>query len=87
MSNIVPMAESRAVYTVEEVAHLLSLSRTNTYALVRSGEIPAKKIGARWVIPKARFHRWIDELPEATPEEIDADEKRYKAELKNARQS
>jgi hypothetical protein len=37
--------EDRAVYTVREVAHLLSLSLGVTYALVRSGEIPARRLG------------------------------------------
>ena len=50
----------RAVYTVREVAALLSLSLGSTYALVRNGEIPAIKLGGRWVIPKKRFHDWLD---------------------------
>jgi excisionase family DNA binding protein len=50
----------RAVYTVKEVAHLLSLSLGGTYALVRDGTIPAKKMGGRWVVPKRRFHVWLD---------------------------
>lgn len=50
----------RAVYTVKEVAHLLSLSLGSTYALVRQGEIPALKMGGRWIVPKKRFHVWLD---------------------------
>lgn len=50
----------RAVYTVKEVAHLLSLSLGSTYALVRQGEIPALKMGGRWIVPKKRFHAWLD---------------------------
>lgn len=52
-----------AVYTVAEVAELLSLSTGTTYALVRSGEIPARKVGNRWVIPRQRFHDWLNDLP------------------------
>ncbi|GAA4588677.1 hypothetical protein GCM10023194_40960 [Planotetraspora phitsanulokensis] len=55
-------AGSRAVYTVLEAAHLLSLSRGSTYTLVRNGTIPAMKVGSRWVIPKRRFHAWLDGL-------------------------
>jgi excisionase family DNA binding protein len=51
---------ARAVYTVREVADLLSLSTGSTYALVRAGEIPARKLGGRWVIPKQRFHDWLN---------------------------
>jgi excisionase family DNA binding protein len=46
---------------VKEVAGLLRLSLGSTYALIRDGSIPAKKMGARWVIPKKRFHAWLDE--------------------------
>jgi excisionase family DNA binding protein len=49
-----------AVYTVAEVAVLLGLSLAGTYALIRSGEIPAKKMGGRWIIPSGRFHSWLD---------------------------
>ncbi len=55
-----------AVYTVKEVSTLLRLSLGGTYALIRAGEIPAKKMGARWVIPKKRFHAWLDEGAEPT---------------------
>jgi excisionase family DNA binding protein len=54
-------AGDRAVYTVREVAHLLSLSLGATYGLVRSGEIPARRPGSRWVIPRNRFEQWLDE--------------------------
>ena len=52
----------RAVYTMVEVAQLLSLSRGTAYALVRDGTIPALRLGGRWVIPRARFHAWLDSL-------------------------
>jgi excisionase family DNA binding protein len=52
----------RAVYTVVEVAQLLSLSRGTAYALVRDGTIPALRLGGRWIVPRARFHAWLDSL-------------------------
>ncbi|MBV8542161.1 MAG: helix-turn-helix domain-containing protein [Pseudonocardiales bacterium] len=52
----------RAVYTVAEVAQLLSLSRGTAYALVRDGTIPALRLGGRWVVPRARLHAWLDSL-------------------------
>jgi excisionase family DNA binding protein len=57
---------SCAVYTVAEVAALLSLSRGSAYQLVRTGEIPSLKLGGRWVIPKRRFHNWLDNLTDAS---------------------
>jgi excisionase family DNA binding protein len=54
--------EERAVYTVKEVAYLLTLSLGNTYELIRVGTIPAYRLGRRWVIPRTRFHAWLDSL-------------------------
>lgn len=51
----------RAAYTVPEAARLLGLSRGNVYALVRAGAIPAMRIGGRWIVPKRRFHSWLDQ--------------------------
>lgn len=56
----------RATYTVEEVAHLLDLSRNNAYRAIRDGEIPAKKVGRRWVVPRKTFHAWLEDC--AMPE-------------------
>jgi excisionase family DNA binding protein len=63
-SQQITSPNAAAVYTVPQVAQLLSLSLGGTYALVRSGAIPARKIGARWVIPKGRFHAWLDSVDE-----------------------
>lgn len=67
MTNVVPFpragrpaAPAPLVYTVEEVSELLGLALGGTYVLVRNGTIPAKKLGGRWVIPKVRFHAWLN---------------------------
>ena len=65
-----PTPIGRAVYTVAEVAELLSLSLGSTYALIRSGDIPARKLGGRWVVSRRRFHDWLDQLPEATTDDV-----------------
>jgi excisionase family DNA binding protein len=52
--------QERAVYTVQEVAHLLGLALGGTYTLIREGTVPAIKVGGRWVVPKKRFHAWLD---------------------------
>ena len=62
-------ATERAVYSVREVSEMLSISLGGTYQLCRDGQIPALKLGGRWVIPKARFHTWLDNLPIADPED------------------
>jgi excisionase family DNA binding protein len=45
---------------VDEVAHLLNLSRGVAYQHVRDGVIPAERVGRRWLIPRKRFHAWLD---------------------------
>lgn len=67
MSNVIPLRRSTGpapaqplVYTVPEVAELLGLGLGLTYQLVRSGEIPARKLGTRWVVPRAAFHAWLN---------------------------
>ncbi|MFD3594810.1 helix-turn-helix domain-containing protein [Nocardia sp. NPDC058640] len=57
-----------ATYTVDEVAALLGISRGVAYQCVHDGEIPAKRIGRRWVISRAAFSTWLetsDNLPKA----------------------
>ncbi|PWU43207.1 hypothetical protein DLJ46_32710 [Micromonospora globispora] len=51
-------------YTVREVAKLLGLSLGSTYALVRDGTIPATRLGGRWLVPRTRFHAWLDAASE-----------------------
>lgn len=49
----------RAVYRVNEVAVMLDISRGGAYAGLRSGEIPAIRLGSRWIIPKQMFDSWL----------------------------
>lgn len=57
----------RAVYTVPEVAVLLGVSRSTAYELVHQGVVPAERLGRRLVVPKSRFHAWLDTLGEHRP--------------------
>jgi excisionase family DNA binding protein len=44
-----------AFYTHEEAATILRVSKTTCYEMLRSGEIPSKRAGAKWLIPKVAF--------------------------------
>ncbi|OJF15543.1 hypothetical protein BG844_04085 [Couchioplanes caeruleus subsp. caeruleus] len=55
-----PQPRPAATYTVKEVAKLLRLSLGGTYQAIRAGEIPAKRIRGRWIVPVTRFHAWLD---------------------------
>ena len=51
-----------AIYTAPHVARMLSINVGTVYQLLRDGVIPAKRLGRRWVIPRKRFHEWLDGL-------------------------
>ena len=44
--------EGRLVWTVEEAARLLGISRAHAYELVARGELPHLRFGRRVVVPK-----------------------------------
>lgn len=44
------MDEQLAI-TPEEAAKRLSLGRSTVYKLIAAGELPARRLGGRWVIP------------------------------------
>ena len=50
----------KLVYSIQEVADLLGISRSNAYELVRNGTIPALQLGKKRVIPKEKFIMWIN---------------------------
>ena len=50
------------IYTVPQAATLLGISHGLAYDLVRAGEIPAKRLGRRWIVPRARVHAWLNDL-------------------------
>ena len=49
-----------AVYTVPEAARRIGRSVGTTYELLRSGEIPAFRLGSRWTIPRSTFDDWLN---------------------------
>lgn len=55
-------------YTLEDVATYLAVSVPQAYALVRSGELPAIKIGGRgiWRVDKAQLEAYVERLHEKT---------------------
>jgi len=55
---------SRLVYTVDEAAELLGLSRNAAYEAVRRGDIPNIRIGRRILVPKQRLDDMLNEEEE-----------------------
>ena len=52
----------RRTLSVEEMGRILGIGRTRAYALARSGEIPAIRLGKRLLVPKAAIDRLLGEL-------------------------
>lgn len=49
------------MYTVDEVASLLGIARGKAYEHVRRGDIPSIRMGRRFLIPRERFHAWVNQ--------------------------
>jgi excisionase family DNA binding protein len=47
-------------YSVDDVAALLGIARGKAYEYVRSGAIPSIRMGKRYLIPRERFHTWLN---------------------------
>jgi excisionase family DNA binding protein len=60
----------KATLTVDEVGQALGISRNPAYSAVNAGEIPAIRIGRRWLVPKAAFERLLE--AERKPAPIEA---------------
>jgi len=54
--------------TLDEIAEDLASSRAQVYALVRSGDLPALKIGGRgqWRVDRTAFEDWVTRTAAST---------------------
>jgi excisionase family DNA binding protein len=52
-------------YSPLQAAKLLNIGRTTLFALLARGEIQARKLGTRTLIPATELSRYIDSLPVA----------------------
>ncbi len=47
------------IYTVDEAADILKVSKRTVYSYIKSGKIQAAKIGKYWRIPEGRLKEFI----------------------------
>lgn len=52
-------AEPKALLSVEECAGVLGLSRTTTFGLVRAGQLPSIKVGARRLVRRTDLEGFV----------------------------
>ncbi len=50
---------SREIMNTKEVARYLGLNEKRIYQLAKSGEIPATRIGGKWIFPRTLMDQWI----------------------------
>lgn len=56
---------SKLAYTVDESAQAMGLSTTTVWTMIREGEVTAKRVRGRTVVPREELQRVIDEAPAA----------------------
>jgi excisionase family DNA binding protein len=63
MATPTPPVEPR-FYTLEDVATILNVRAAQVYALVRSGELPAVKLGGRgvWRVDRGQLEAYIERM-------------------------
>lgn len=54
------MTNDRLTLTVTEAAQLLGISRAMAYECVRTGDLPAIRLGGRILIPRERFDEMLN---------------------------
>jgi excisionase family DNA binding protein len=55
-----PAREMEAFLTTEEVLSYLRITPRTIYRLIRSGELPAVRIGRQWRFRRGDLDRWLE---------------------------
>ena len=56
----VPLSE-RLLLSCREASRYSGISRDHLYWLARSGQLPALRVGCKWLIRRADLERWVEE--------------------------
>lgn len=55
--------EIKATMTVNEMAEFMGISLSKAYESLCEGKLPARKIGAKWIISRNAVTRWLEDAP------------------------
>jgi excisionase family DNA binding protein len=58
-------AQAALAYGVNDAARVLGIGRTTVYRLIAEGQIEARALGGRTVIPAESLHAFVASLPPA----------------------
>lgn len=71
MSSTVPLMEPKdeqsSLLTLGEVMAYLRVNARTAYRLIRTGELPAYRVGRQWRIRRGDFDQWMDSHRVAPP--------------------
>lgn len=62
-SRVKQPQDNRATFTVRELAAYLGISDVMTYRLLQSGDIPRRKAGKKYIVPRAAVDEWLKSTP------------------------
>ena len=52
--------KNKAVFNLKEAAEYLGISAPTLVGLLKSGEIPSRRAGQRWLISKTALDEWLN---------------------------
>ena len=55
--------ELKAWLSVEETAELLGVHTNTVYTYLASKQIPAKRLGRKWIISRQQITEWLNSAP------------------------
>jgi len=70
------MSSDESLWKVEDVGKYLNVSKDTIYRWIESKQMPAVRIGKKWLFRKESIDLWLKELKRQQKETIEAKEKR-----------
>lgn len=72
--SLSPESGSSPFLTLGEVLRYLRVNSRTVYRLIRSGELPASRIGRQWRIRRSDFERWLEAQRVGSPAVVKRDD-------------
>ena len=60
MRHAPPLPRNPDILDVRAAAQLLTVSADTVYDLFKSGELPGRKVGRKWITTRAALLRWVE---------------------------
>lgn len=54
-----PVVENKQIFTIDELALYLKVSKSTLYKLLAEGKVPGQKVGRHWRFSKVAIDHWI----------------------------